>query len=917
MKFKSTLAFATLLGTTHLPALAAPTPAEEITTGAVSDEAWKAVPYQALAPANGVTLDGGLFRQAFDNNVNYLLDSFSTDDLVWDFRDRAGEKDAKRTRPRVGFWETDLRGSNAGRFMMGAGNAVRWTENLALKQKLADVVHTIAECKEANGYILGYKPDGFLHSEQANYARAWFTQGLCDVGEAGYPEAWSMLRTQYDWFNHCEYLPRLIRLSLGLQGHIASTRVYLSPIGKPEDLKTAEKYYVQKWWMDGLAQRDPKAVSDYKLDRPHSYEIVGFEAYLDHYRATGQKPYLDAMLGAWDIMHDDFEHVGGQIAICEGMRYPAKSFYIRNTAHTGELCGSVFWVGFNHRFMQLFPDQEKYANEIEKSIYNIGLANQGDGFGIRYHARLHGRKDGPTRSNTCCEGQGTRLYGSLPKYIYSTTADGLYVNLFESSTITFQQGNVSLKVKQTTDFPYRPDVALSVSVDKPVRSILRVRIPSWATGPMVINVNGAVIASGTPGTYQPIDRTWKDGDEVRFTLPIDFKVTQYEGVDRVVGNERYWIEYGPVLMAVVGPIDSRDTAHIFVKPSAIKEWIKPILGKPLRFSINGDSTQILAPYFDVGQAETFDCVPNITPITITGMPRFVTTNEIAIKSFSRTDELLYTVDGSEPLSSSPRYSGPVKLDQTAVVKARLFNSGVPASASVAEAFTKVPLFTPSVRYTKNGKALEIVQPLSPAGSTVHYTVDGNDPTEKSETYSQPIPLPTAGTQIRARAFVAGIAPSDIALFTIPIDASQSPWIQPTVRLPDLQAVKTTVGWNTLKMNKNILGKDMKLGGRLYASGVGVHAKSELIYAVEPSYKRFVSVVGIDDETADRGSVSFEVYCDDKQVYVTSLIRGNNDLWHINVAIPAGTKQLRLVMTDGDDDYNYDFGDWADAGFVTQ
>jgi hypothetical protein len=62
---------------------------------------------------------------------------------------------------------------------------------------------------------------------------------------------------------------------------------------------------------------------------------------------------------------------------------------------TGELCGSVFWALFNQRFHRLFPEEEVYVAEIERSILNVGLAAQGqagsggqgpNGVGIRYFA---------------------------------------------------------------------------------------------------------------------------------------------------------------------------------------------------------------------------------------------------------------------------------------------------------------------------------------------------------------------------------------------------------------------------------------------------------------------------------------------------------------------------------------------------
>ena len=60
---------------------------------------------------------------------------------------------------------------------------------------------------------------------------------------------------------------------------------------------------------------------------------------------------------------------------------------------TGELCGSVFWTFFNQRFHRLFPDNETFVFEMERSIINVGLSALGypgsggqgpNGTGIRY-----------------------------------------------------------------------------------------------------------------------------------------------------------------------------------------------------------------------------------------------------------------------------------------------------------------------------------------------------------------------------------------------------------------------------------------------------------------------------------------------------------------------------------------------------
>ncbi len=71
---------------------------------------WKAAKYQAVAPRSGVTLDGGLFQTAMENNIEYLLTSYSTDDLLRQFYERAGKiRNFKPVGSQI-FWEEGSRG---------------------------------------------------------------------------------------------------------------------------------------------------------------------------------------------------------------------------------------------------------------------------------------------------------------------------------------------------------------------------------------------------------------------------------------------------------------------------------------------------------------------------------------------------------------------------------------------------------------------------------------------------------------------------------------------------------------------------------------------------------------------------------------------------------------------------------------
>jgi len=575
--------------------------------------AWKKVPYQVQAPRKGVTLDGGPMKTGFHNNIAYLLGSFSAGELLQEFRDRAGKPNPPGLRKPNQFWQIDLAGSNAGRFLMGAGNSVRWTDHAELRQRLNQVVDGIAECRQPNGYIMAYPEDTIFKSERAAYTRAWLTHGLIEAGYGGRADAFQLLRGYYDWFDHCQYLPELLRGAIqGVQGMIGNTRMAHTPTGKPKDIQVIQQYFQENYWLDQLARREERAIWQYPYDRPHCYLITDLEAYLDIYTATGAKRYLDAALGGWELYHDKWEHVGGTISITEFGVYPPGSYRLH--AETGELCGSVFFALLSQRFHFLYPEQEKYVNEIEKAIYNSALANQVGTEGIMYHANLVGKKDFKTgiHINTCCEGQGTRFLGSMPEFIYSIAPDGLYVNLYESSTINWSHAGQALKLQLKSEFPFRPEVALHLAAAAPARMKLRVRVPQWASREMAVLVNGTSAGTGKPGSFVTLDRTWKDGDTITFTLPMDFRLTHYTGIERVPGKEQYAIEYGPILLALVGTeagvIDEKGNTTLPAGPNDIANRLKPKAGAPLHFNIDGAPHHEYIPYWQLAD-QLFTCYP--------------------------------------------------------------------------------------------------------------------------------------------------------------------------------------------------------------------------------------------------------------------------------------------------------------------
>jgi len=140
--------------------------------------------------------------------------------------------------------------------------------------------------------------------------------------------------------------------------------------------------------------------------------------------------------------------------------------------------------------------------------------------------------------------------------------------------------------------------------------------------------------------------------------------------------------------------------------------------------------------------------------------------------------------------------------------------------------------------------------------------------------------------------------------------------QPTsTYLSDLTWASMTNGWGSLEKDQSNGdsapgdGQVLTLNGTTYAKGLGAHAASDVRYALGASCTRFKASVGVDDEVATNGSVTFEVYAGTTKVYDSGPMTGTTATKTVDVSI-AGASELRLVVTDGEDNVDYDHGDWA-------
>jgi glucose/arabinose dehydrogenase len=120
------------------------------------------------------------------------------------------------------------------------------------------------------------------------------------------------------------------------------------------------------------------------------------------------------------------------------------------------------------------------------------------------------------------------------------------------------------------------------------------------------------------------------------------------------------------------------------------------------------------------------------------------------------------------------------------------------------------------------------------------------------------------------------------------------------------------GLGPIELDRGHGGKPMSMDGVAFKTGLGVHAPSDVRFHLDGRCSgKFVAAVGLDDEVAERGSVVFQVFLDDKMVYESGLKRGSDDRENVVVDL-AGSRQLRLVVADGGDGDTHDSADWGAA-----
>lgn len=135
-----------------------------------------------------------------------------------------------------------------------------------------------------------------------------------------------------------------------------------------------------------------------------------------------------------------------------------------------------------------------------------------------------------------------------------------------------------------------------------------------------------------------------------------------------------------------------------------------------------------------------------------------------------------------------------------------------------------------------------------------------------------------------------------------------------IYLDAVEPVSEVQGWGKLQRNQSVWERPMTIAGRLFRRGLGVHAVSEVVYALDGRYAAFEALAGADG--ANRGTIAFEVWVDGAKRWESGRMTWEDSPRPVRVDT-AGASELRLKVLDGGDGNVGDHANWAEARLLRE
>jgi uncharacterized protein len=482
------------------------------------------------------------FLTQFKQNHELFL-NLSEDGMLKPFRQREG---LPAPGPDMGGWYDNgddfdektnfhafIAGHSFGQYLSGLARAYAVTGSKPTQEKVQRLVRAFGETVEPAGkFYVDYRLPGYTFDKTCC--------GLIDAHEfAADPNALAVLSRATDAV--VPHLPEkaLSRAEQESRPHKTIAYTWDETYTLPENFFLAYQRSGDKRYKE-LGNRfiyheyyDALAENQNPLPGKHAYSHVNtLSSAMQAYLVLGDEKYLRAATNGLRMVQEQSYATGGW-GPDEAFVVPGKGLLAASLGKTRASfetpCGAYGQFKITRYLLRVTKDS-RYGDSMEQVLYNtIAGAKpiQPDGTSFYYsdYNNDSAHKTYYKDKWPCCSGTFPQLTADYGISSYYPAKEGLYVNLFISSKLTWMQNGARCIVTQKTDYPSANTTRLELEMPRAEQFTIYLRIPAWADAKTRVAVNGKrVDGEVVAGTFFAVSRTWKNGDRIEYEIGMPLRL---------------------------------------------------------------------------------------------------------------------------------------------------------------------------------------------------------------------------------------------------------------------------------------------------------------------------------------------------------------------------------------------------------
>ena len=542
-----------------------------------------------------VQLLEGPFRLQFEQNHALLL-NLDEDGLLKPFRQREG---MPAPGPDLGGWydnsddfyvSPDFRQSNFhgfipghsfGQYLSALARAYGVTGSKETQQKVNRLVRAFGETVEPSGkFYVDYRLPAYTFDKT--------NCGLIDAHEfAADPDALDVLSratTAVLPYLPARALTRDEQEAIASAKHKSIAYGWDEPYTLPENFWLAYKRSGDKRYRD-LAERfiyhefyEPLAADKNDLPGMHAYSHVNtLSSAMQSYLVLGDDQYLRAATNGLRMVQEQSYATGGwgpnEAFVEPGKGQLAKSLdYTHASFETG--CGAYGHFKITRYLLRVTRDS-RYGDSMEQVLYSTiagakPILADGTTFYYSDYNNTGAKKVYYPQKWPCCSGTFPQLTADYGISSYYAAKEGIYVNLFLPSRVTWMQGGTPATLTQLTKYPASNMTELQLEMARPETFTIILRVPAWSDAKTRISINGKQAeGQAVPGQFFAINRMWKSGDRIEYELGMPLRL---EAIDPQ-NPQTVALLRGPLALFAVGNLPASFTrAQLLAASPSSDDW---------------------------------------------------------------------------------------------------------------------------------------------------------------------------------------------------------------------------------------------------------------------------------------------------------------------------------------------------------